>query len=45
VAQPERRLAGVDAGAEQLELEDGLQLAEVVGDKSSRRARLWRTPE
>ena len=28
MAQPERRLAGVHAGAEQLELEDGLELAQ-----------------
>jgi hypothetical protein len=32
VAQPEGGLAGIDAGAEELELEDGVQLAELGGD-------------
>ena len=45
VAQAERRLPGVDAGAEQLELEDRLELAERRSAmKPFTPRRLWRTP-
>jgi len=44
VAEAEGGLPSVDAGAEELELEDGLDLAEVVGMKPFTPSRLWRTP-
>ena len=44
MAQAEGRLPRVHAGAEQLELEDGLQFAEAVGVEDLTPRRLWRTP-
>ena len=44
MAQAERGLPGIDAGAEQLELEDGPQRAEIGRREGPDAQRLWRTP-
>ena len=44
MTQAERGLAGIDAGAEQLEFEDGLQRAEIGRREGPDAQRLWRTP-